>query len=146
MLKIMHLRQLCRCRVTVIVVFDSGTICWLLQRVNFRKCFKRKLNAVNSWQLLAIIVFQYYNHDCDNVNADFPSNQVGGVSSAIVLGGKFDVFTKPNGSGVSSILTEGRYATATTMNIGNDRLQSIRKLQWTICRSSGRLDDLFAQA
>ena len=53
MLKIMHLRQLYRCRVTVIVVFDWGTICWVLQRVNFRKCFKRKLNTVNSWQLLA---------------------------------------------------------------------------------------------
>ncbi|XP_067038528.1 uncharacterized protein [Acropora muricata] len=71
---------------------------------------------------------KYYNNDCDNVNADFPSNQVGGVSGAIVLGGKFDVYTKPNGSGVSSILTEGRYPTVTTMNIGNDKVQSIRKL------------------
>ena len=53
MLKIMHLRQLYRCCVTVIVVFDSGTICWMLQRVNFRKCFKRKLNTVNIWQLPA---------------------------------------------------------------------------------------------
>ena len=93
-----------------------------------------------------IIGFQYYNNDCDNVNADFPSNQVGGVSGAIVLGGKFDVYTKPNGGGVSSILTEGSYPTVTTMNIGNDKVQSIRKLHWTSCSSSGRLDDLFAQA
>ena len=75
-----------------------------------------------------IIVFQYYNHDCDNLNADFSSGKADGVSACIVLGGKFDAFTKPNGGGVSSTLTEGRYPTATTMNIGNDKIQSIRKL------------------
>ncbi|XP_068678181.1 uncharacterized protein [Montipora foliosa] len=72
---------------------------------------------------------KYYNSDCDNLNQDFPSGKAEGVSGAIVLGGKFDVFTKPNGGGVSSILTEGRYPTAPTMSIGNDRIQSIRKLK-----------------
>lgn len=76
-----------------------------------------------------IIVFQCYNGDCDDVNKDFPHNQIGGVSGAIVLGGKFDVFTKTGGNGVSSILTEGHYPTPARMNIANDAIQSIRKLK-----------------
>lgn len=75
-----------------------------------------------------IIVFQYYNANCDNVNPDFPSGKAGGVSGAIVLGGKFDVFTKPGGNGVSSILEKGQYPTGAEMNMGNDAVQSIRKL------------------
>ena len=75
-----------------------------------------------------IIVFQYYNSDCDNVNPDFPSSQAGGVSGAVVLGGKFDVFTKPSGNGVSSILEKGQYPTRAEMNIANDAVQSIRKI------------------
>ena len=105
---------------------------------NFRKCFKRKLYTqlttpdplqTDHRDQSLIFVFQYYNSDCDNLNQDFPSGKAEGVSGAIVLGGKFDVLTKPNGGGVSSILTEGRYPTAPTMNIGNDRVQSIRKLK-----------------
>lgn len=75
-----------------------------------------------------IIVFQYYNANCDNVNLDFPSSKPGGGSGAIVLGGKFDVFTKPGGNGVSSILEKGQYPTAAEMNIANDAIQSIRKI------------------
>ena len=102
--------------------------------MNFRKCFKSKLytQLTTPCKLITdqslFTVFQYYNNDCDNLNPDFSSRKAGGVSSAIVLGGKFDLCTKPNGGGVSSILTDGRYPTATTMNIGNDRVQSIRKL------------------
>ena len=95
--------------------------------VKYRKQLTTPSKLITDQSL--IIVFQYYNHDCDNVNADFPSGKADGVSGAIVLGGKFDVFSKPNGGGVSSILTEGRYPTAATMNIGNDKVQSIRKLQ-----------------
>ena len=75
-----------------------------------------------------IIVFQYYNGDCNDVTKDFPANKAGGVSGAIVLGGKFDVFTMKNGCGVSSILEEGQYPTTATMSIRNDAIQSIRKL------------------
>lgn len=91
-----------------------------------------------------IIVFQHYNSDVANV--DFPSERPEGVSGSIVIGGKFDVFTKPNWNGTSSILSDGQYPTPTTMNIGNDRVQSIRKLQWTSCSSGGRFDDLLTQA
>ena len=76
----------------------------------------------------SLIVFQYYNGDCNDVTTDFPANQVGGVSGATVLGGKFDVFTGKNGGGVSSTLEEGQYPTAPSMNIANDSVQSIRKL------------------
>lgn len=62
------------------------------------------------------------------MNSDFPSGKAGGVSGAIVIGGKFDLFTKIDWGGVSSILTDGRFPTSDTMNIGNDRVQSIRKL------------------
>lgn len=62
------------------------------------------------------------------MNADFPSGRIGGVSGAIVLGGKFDVFTGTSGNGVSSTLTNGRYPTPAAMNIANDAIQSIRKL------------------
>lgn len=75
-----------------------------------------------------IIVFQYYNSDCGDVNPDFPSSKIGGVSSAIVVGGKFDVFTKTGGNGVSSPLTEGTYPTPAAMNIANDSIQSIQRL------------------
>ena len=75
-----------------------------------------------------IIVFQYFNGSCDNVNQYFPHSQDGGVSSAIVLGGEFDVCSKTNGGGVKQRLTEGCYPTSAAMNFGNDKVQSIVKL------------------
>lgn len=74
---------------------------------------------------------KYYNGDCDNVNPDFPSGQIEGVSSAIVLGGTstFQVFSKTGGNGVESTLTEGQYPTPKAMNFKNDAVQSIAKLK-----------------
>ena len=74
-----------------------------------------------------IIVFQYYNGNYDNVHHDFPGGH-GGLSSAIVLGGKFQVYVGTKGDGVSSTLEKGSYKTPVEMQMADDAIKSIRKL------------------
>ena len=93
-----------------------------------------------------IIVFQYYNDHCDDVNPDFPHETLAGASSAIVLGGTFEVFTEVAGGGESSTLTEREYPTPEAMKVVTYKIRSVRKTHWTSSSSSDRLDDLFAQA
>lgn len=90
-----------------------------------------------------IIVFQYYNGNYPDVSKAFSDK---GASSAIVLGGEFGVYAQKDFGDPHSNLQDGKYATATEMMIKNDTVQSIKKLQWTSCNSSGRFDDLLAQA
>ena len=77
----------------------------------------------------SIIVFQFYDRNSDDVNPDFPRRTSEGVSSAIVLGGTFNVFTGTSGNGLPSTLTSGEYPTPAEMRMPNDLIQSIRKLQ-----------------
>lgn len=98
-------------------------------RKRFKSKFKTQLTTLCKLMTdqSLIIVFQYYNRNCDNLQREFPGDH-GGVSSAIVLGGKFQVYVGTNGDGVSSILEKGSYSTPPEMQVANDAIKSIRKL------------------
>lgn len=72
-----------------------------------------------------IIVFQYYNGNYPDVSKDFSHK---GASSAIVLGGEFAVYAQKDYGDPFSNLKADRYQTPTEMQIKNDTVQSIKKL------------------
>lgn len=81
---------------------------------------------------LFVIFLQYYLESSSDVNNIFPSGEVGGVSSAIVLSlnENFLIYSQINYDGLTGLLEAGKwYPTPEDMGFPNDTLQSIRK-EW----------------